>query len=104
SRVLDLEFEGATSEIVFAQNETVLDAITQYLYTPTPKRMFALTLAMRHGISLEEIAEITGIDPWFLYRIQHIVDLEQALQANQDLSRPRLLSLKQAGLSAKRIG
>ncbi len=103
-RMLDLDFEGATSEKVFAQNETVLDAITQYLYTPTPKRMFALALAMRHGISLEEIAEITGIDPWFLHRIKHIVDLEQALQADQDLSRPRLLALKQSGISDKRIG
>src|SRR5947209_1056849 len=103
-RMLDLDFEGATSEKVFAQNETVLDAITRYLYTPTPKRMFALALAMRHGISLEEIADITGIDPWFLHRIKHIVDLEEALQANQDLSRPRLLALKQAGISDKHIG
>lgn len=103
-RMLDLEFEGATSEKVFANGETVAASITKYLYTPTPKRMFALAMAMRNAISVEEIASITGIDPWFLHRIKHIVEIEQALQADQDLSQPRLLALKQMGLSDKRIG
>ena len=47
-RMLDLEFEGATSEKVFANSgESVEDIIAKYLYTPTPKRMFVLPLAMR---------------------------------------------------------
>jgi carbamoyl-phosphate synthase large subunit len=103
-RMLDLDFEGATSEKAFAGDETVCESITRYLYTPTPKRMFALALAMRHNISVAEIAEITGIDPWFLERIKHIVELEQTLQADQDLSAQQLLTLKQMGISDKRIG
>ncbi len=103
-RMLDLDFEGVTSDKVFAQGENVADIITKYLYTPTPKRMFALALAMRDHISVEKIADITGIDPWFLYRIKHIVDIEQELQVDQHLSAPRLLALKQMGLSDKRIG
>ena len=55
-RMLDLDFEGATSEKVFANSETVAENITRYLYTPTPKRMFALALAMRCGITVDEIA------------------------------------------------
>ncbi|HJT56539.1 MAG TPA: carbamoyl-phosphate synthase large subunit, partial [Ktedonobacteraceae bacterium] len=88
----------------YSTNETVDDILTRYLYTPTPRRMFALALAMRNGISVSEIADITGIDPWFLERIQHIVDEEQALQADHDLFAPRLLALKQLGISDKRIG
>src|SRR5712692_720334 len=103
-RMLDLDFEGATSEKVFANSETVAQNITRYLYTPTPKRLFALALAMRCAITVDEIAHITGIDPWFLQRIKRIVDMEQALQADQDLSAPRLLGLKQVGMSDKRIG
>lgn len=103
-RMLDLDFEGATSEKAFARNETVDDAILQYLYTPTPKRMFALALALRHNMSVKEIASITGIDPWFLERIKHIVNLEQMLATTQDLSASRLLDLKQMGVSDKRIG
>jgi carbamoyl-phosphate synthase large subunit len=103
-RMLDLDFEGVTSEKVFAENETVDESIEKFLYTPTPKRMFALSLAMRHNISVEKIADITGIDPWFLQRIQHIVDVERTLRADQNLSQERLRSLKQVGISDKRIG
>ena len=103
-RMLDLDFEGATSDKVFVRDENVADIITKYLYTPTPKRMFALAMALRDNISVEEIANITGIDPWFLQRIKHIVDIEQYLQADQDLFSSRLLALKQMGMSDKRIG
>src|SRR5579884_2029839 len=103
-RMLDLELEGATSDRLFTQGESPLDIITQYLYTPTPRRMFALPIAMRQGFSIDEIYDITGIDPWFLLRIKHIVDIEQELQASQDLSSDTLLTLKQLGVSDKRIG
>ncbi|MHB8598295.1 MAG: carbamoyl-phosphate synthase (glutamine-hydrolyzing) large subunit [Ktedonobacteraceae bacterium] len=103
-RMLDLDFEGVTSEKVFAENETVDEAIDKFLYTPTPKRMFALSLAMRHNISVAKIADITGIDLWFLQRIQHIVDSEQSLRVDQNLSQERLRTLKQIGISDKRIG
>src|SRR2546423_3135089 len=103
-RMLDLDFEGVTSDKVFADSETAGDSISKYLYTPTPKREFALSLAMRNNISIEKIAAITGIDPWFLQRIKYIVDIEQALLTSRDLSAPRLLALKQAGISDKRIG
>src|SRR5437667_6765374 len=111
-RMLDLDFEGATSEKVFAgmgepyahPREIVDDIIARYLYTPTPKRMFVLPLAMRHGISIEQIREVTGINAWFLLRIRHIVALERTLQESRDLSAPRLRELKQMGVSDKRIG
>jgi carbamoyl-phosphate synthase large subunit len=103
-RMLDLELEGATSEKLLTPGESPLDVITKYLYTPTPKRMFALPMAMLQSFSIEEIYDITGIDPWFLKRIKHIVDIEWDLQASQDLSASRLLDLKQSGVSDKRIG
>jgi len=102
-RMLDLDFEGATSERVFANNSTE-EVLTHYLHTPTPRRMFALAFAMRHGIRTPEIANITGIDLWFLERIQHIVDLEVQLEADHDLSASRLRAMKQLGISDKRIG
>ncbi len=103
-RMLDLDIEGATSEKVFGSSETVENAIDKYLYTPTPKRMFALAMALRSGISTETIHDVTGIDPWFVQKIKRIVDAEYDLQASQDLSAPRLWELKQMGMSDKRIG
>ncbi|HLZ81025.1 MAG TPA: carbamoyl-phosphate synthase (glutamine-hydrolyzing) large subunit [Ktedonobacteraceae bacterium] len=103
-RMLDLDFEGVTSDKIFDYGENVVDSISKYLYTPTPKRMFALAMALRDNISVEKIADITGIDPWFVQRIKHIVDIEQDLQDDQDLSASRLLAYKQIGMSDKRIG
>ncbi len=103
-RMLDLDIEGATSEKVFGSSETVENAIDKYLYTPTPKRMFALAMALRSGISIETIHDVTGIDPWFVQKIKRIVDAEYDLQASQDLSASKLWELKQMGMSDKRIG
>ncbi|GAC1357359.1 MAG: carbamoyl-phosphate synthase (glutamine-hydrolyzing) large subunit [Ktedonobacteraceae bacterium] len=104
-RMLDLDFEGATSEKVFAPgHEPVEETIAHYLYTPTPRRMFALPLAMRHGYTIEKIHDVTGIDPWFLQRIQHIVAIERDLDEQKDLSPARLRMAKQMGLSDRRIG
>jgi carbamoyl-phosphate synthase large subunit len=103
-RMLDLGFEGATSMAAFNRRQSEAEIIDRYLYTPTPKRVFALPVALRNGFTVEQIHEITGIDPWFLMRIEHIQKREHALQADQDLSEERLLELKQLGLSDKRIG
>lgn len=103
-RMLDLGLEGATSLDVFGRQESETEIINRYLYTPTPKRVFALPVALRNGFTLAQIHTITGIDPWFLMRIEHIQRNEQALLADQDLSEDRLRTLKQLGLSDKRIG
>lgn len=103
-RMLDLGFEGITSLSIFGQEESEAEIIDKYLYVPTPKRMFALPVALRNGFTIEQVHEITGIDAWFLMRIQHIQGNEQALQKDRDLSASRLLELKQIGISDKRIG
>src|SRR5579883_1462915 len=106
--MLDLEFEGATSEKIFTvgehAGEDVAELLTRYLYTPTPRRMFALPLALRHGYTVAEVHDITGIDAWFLQRIKHIVDIEQELRSAPELDSSRLRALKQMGISDKRIG
>ncbi len=102
-RMLDQDFDGATSEKAFLE-ESPEDILRQYLYRPTPRRMFALALALHHRFSIETIHEITGIDPWFLYRLQNIVQSEQELQRSQDLSAAHLWRLKEIGISDKRIG
>jgi carbamoyl-phosphate synthase large subunit len=103
-RMLDLGLEGVTALNVFNRRATEAEIIEKYLYRPTPKRMFALPVAMRNDITIEQIHEITGIDPWFLLRIQNIQNNEQALQDDQNLSAHRMLELKQIGISDKRIG
>lgn len=101
-RMLDLEFEGATSERLFVEKNN----ITDHLAIATPKRIFLLAKAIRKGISIEKIYELSGIDPWFLSRIKNIVDEEENLKANgqSPMTKDLLLRLKQLGFSDKKIG
>ena len=103
-RMLDLGFEGVTSLSAFSSRESESAIIDKYLYVPTPKRMFALPVALRNGLTIEQVHEITGIDAWFLLRIAHIQAQEQSLAVGSELAPARLRALKELGLSDKRIG
>ena len=70
---------------------------------PTDLRLWALMAALRRGISPEDIARSTGIDPWFLYRFRRIVHMERRL-LEEDLT-PRLLwEAKRLGFSDAQVG
>ncbi|WP_207681544.1 carbamoyl-phosphate synthase large subunit [Desulfonema magnum] len=57
-----------------------LDEIKQKLGTPNSQRIFYLRHALLRGMSVDVVYELTGIDPWFLYQIQQILELEQEIQ------------------------
>ncbi|HEY4513367.1 MAG TPA: carbamoyl-phosphate synthase (glutamine-hydrolyzing) large subunit [Candidatus Paceibacterota bacterium] len=78
--------------------------INNFLSVPTPKRIFAVAESIKKGISIEKIRKITGIDLWFLHRIENIVNTEKSFLKNKSLSRENMLALKQAGFSDKKIG
>ncbi len=100
-RMLHLNLEGVTdAETLFATSAEVHD----HLETPTPKRLFAIARALQEEAPVRSIANITGIDPWFLQRIKHIVDRENELGGYPLLSSATLLRLKRLGCSDKRIG
>ncbi len=100
-RMLDLDFEGAISTDV-SENKSL--NIKKLLVSPTPNRIFIIAEALYRNFSVEKIYSLTGIDPWFIYRIKNIVDEEKELLKNKSLNRNNLLHLKQLGFSDKRIG
>ncbi len=53
------------------------------------RRVFVIAEALRRGITLEEIREETQIDPWFLDKIAHLVEVEQKLR--RDYLNPEIL-------------
>jgi len=80
--------------------ESALDNLPLF---PTDLRLWALMAAMRRGSSPEEVARSTGIDPWFLYRLQNIVDMEHRL-LKENLT-PRLMwDAKRLGFSDIQLG
>lgn len=56
-----------------------ISEIEQRLATPNSERIFYLRYAFLRGLSLQSIYELTHIDPWFLYQIKQIVELEQEI-------------------------
>ena len=68
-------------------------------------RILFLADAFRIGMNLEEVQQLTHIDPWFLSQIEDIVRQEQALAGKRvgDLDRTALLELKRAGFSDRRL-
>src|SRR5574337_23352 len=72
--------------------------------TPTPDRILNVAQAIRMGMSVEEIHEVSKIDPWFLRRIEDIVALEAKARAyGLPGDAGNLRALKAAGFSDARL-
>lgn len=76
--------------------------VADFLKIPTPKRLFAIAESMKQGMGVGKIHKLTGIDPWFLYRIKNIVDAEKEFRGNVAQA-TGLRNLKQLGFSDKKI-
>ena len=54
--------------------------VRKALHEPTDKRVFILSQAMRDGITVDEIHDLTKIDKWFLYKLENIISTERELE------------------------
>ncbi len=70
---------------------------------PTDERLWALLAALRRGHTPEELSKISGVDPWFIYKLNSMVRMEQRLLA-EPLTPLLLRQAKQLGLSDAVIG
>ena len=98
-RMLDIGIEGITGSGIEFTN------IEEELTRPTDKRIFAIAEALKRGMTVDSIHELTKITPWFLYKMKNIVTLEKELKGfNLDtLPASLLLQAKQKGFSDTHI-
>jgi carbamoyl-phosphate synthase large subunit len=82
-----------------------LEQIRAGLRTPNPDRIFTVRHAMQMGMTVEEIYELTAIDPWFLTKLQELLETEKFLKrtALHDLTRDQLWIIKRQGFSDRQI-
>ena len=81
-----------------------MNVLRAALGRPTPDRLLVVAEALRHGMPLSEIYEACGIDPWFIARVEEILDLEAKVRAHGlpgDAANLRML--KAAGFSDARL-
>jgi len=94
-RMLDMGIDG-----LVCNNLKFKDLNTE-LKEPTDKRMFAIVEAIKRGYSIEKIYQLSKVDPWFLYKMRNIVEIERELQQYQikELPENLLKEAKQKGFS-----
>ncbi len=72
---------------------------------PTKDRLMVIAQAMRHGLSVEDIATASGVDRWFLRQIADLVETEENIRRDglPDTGH-ELNAIKAKGFSDKRLG
>jgi carbamoyl-phosphate synthase large subunit len=92
---------------VDGMNEKTKDreVLEEELGEPGPERIWYVGDAFAQGFSLEEVQQLTRIDPWFLAQIKEIVDIELWLETQtvKVLDKDTLFALKRKGFSDRRI-
>ena len=92
---------------VDGMNEKTTDRerIEEELGEPGPERIWYVGDAFAQGFTVEEVHQLTHIDPWFLYQIEEIVQIELALEKKTlaDLDEELLFGLKRKGFSDRRL-
>jgi carbamoyl-phosphate synthase large subunit len=78
-------------------------ALRAIVGTPTAERLFQVADAIRLGISVDELARLTGIDPWFLGQIDRIVQHERVLREAPELGHELLWESKRLGFGDRQI-
>lgn len=66
----------------FVENkELKIEDVDAALREPTDKRIFVISKAMHlPQYDIDRIHELTRIDKWFLYKLKHIIDIDEALK------------------------
>ncbi len=93
-------------------NQPTVDEIVPRLNTPNPDRIWYVRYALKAGLTLEYVHELTRIDPWFLGNLRELIEMEDRLRAvasaeararDEGATRRLLLEAKQHGYSDRQI-
>ncbi|QDV13313.1 Carbamoyl-phosphate synthase large chain [Rosistilla oblonga] len=99
-------FGGGSKDMWGGESQPDRDEVIAKLSTPNAERIFYLRYALKMGMTIEEIFELTKIDRWFLDQLQQIVEHENfLLQAGslESLSPADLKYTKQLGFSDRQL-
>lgn len=105
-RMLDIGKDGLISKNDEEEKYESIKEIKEALKNPTDKRIFEIVKAIKIGIPIDEIYQLSGIDPWFLYKIENIVKMEEKIKKINIKSEKAIEVIREAkrlGFSDKQI-
>ncbi|MBI5560245.1 MAG: carbamoyl-phosphate synthase large subunit, partial [Deltaproteobacteria bacterium] len=94
------------NESFFTPTDGEKDAIIDSLKTPRPQRPFYIAEALRAGMGVKEVCELTRIDPWFINKLNDIVKIESYIVEEgrgAEISPGLLMTAKESGFSYKML-
>ena len=81
-----------------------LETLRGALRQPTPERIYQVKHALLRGLSVEEVHELTRIDPWFLAQMQSLVKEERAYAVLDEVDERAMRRMKRRGFSDRQLG
>jgi carbamoyl-phosphate synthase large subunit len=79
------------------------EALRAALRQPTPERVFQLKRALLAGMSVDEVYELSAVDPWFLRQLEELVAAERAYAAAPAPGADDLRAMKRLGFSDRQL-
>jgi carbamoyl-phosphate synthase large subunit len=104
-RMLDIGKIGLVCNEDESERESV-EEIKDALANPTDERLFKIVKALKMGISIEEIYNLSGVDPFFLHKIKNVIDMESrlcTLNLDDDEAEEIVREAKRIGFSDEQI-
>ena len=82
-----------------------ISQVSVNLRRPHPERIFNIRHAMQLGLTVEEIYDLTAIDPWFLDKFKQLLTVEKFIKRKslQDITAEQMLGIKKEGFSDRQI-
>ncbi len=101
-RALEIGRPGWVTGTTLADDRLTSDSpedLRVALHTPTPERIFQVKRALLAGLAVDDIAKASGIDPWFLYQLDELVQAERWFAALDQPGAAELRRMKRLGFS-----
>lgn len=80
-----------------------VESLRGALRQPTPERIFQVKRALERGLSIAEVYELTGIDPWFLNQMVELLEAEREYAALAEITADDVRHMKQLGFSDRQL-
>ncbi|MFN2604334.1 MAG: carbamoyl-phosphate synthase large subunit, partial [Gemmatimonadaceae bacterium] len=84
-------------------NDDSLESLRGALRQPTPERIFQIKRALEAGMRVDELNDLTHIDPWFLAQMQEMVSAEAVYSDLDDPTADDVRNMKRMGFSDRQL-